>query len=438
MSTLHRRTWLQSTAGSIVALSAASYAKAAGANEKIRVGVIGVGGMGRHHVNSWKNVPNAELVYVCDVDKSQLDRITKGNKSLQAVSDMRRVLDDASIDAVSIATPDHWHAPAALLALEAGKHVYVEKPCAHNFREARALVDAARKHKLCVQHGTQSRTIPFVREAIALLRDGIIGDVLVSKAWNVQHRNDIGRAKPSPPPEGLDYDSWLGPAPEVPFQANRFHSVWRWWYDFGTGDMGNDGVHDIDIARWGLGVSTLPSRVASYGGKYFFDNDQQFPDTQTAIFEFPGDGSVGQRRQLVYEMRLWTIVSPFNADNGCEFFGTKGTMMLSKKGKIHVIDDRKKRIPDDQLPKPVDAIRASVADHMSNLVSGIREGKQLNAEIEEGYLSTTLCNLGNISVRLGRSFDFDPAKLQVTGDEEANQMLGRTYRSHWGTPKDLS
>jgi predicted dehydrogenase len=430
---------MQSAAGSVAAVSAASYAKAAGANERVRIGVIGVGGMGRYHVATWKTVPNAELVYACDVDPRQLAAAAKGDRSLKRIGDMRHVLDDKSIDAVSIATPDHWHAPAALLALEAGKHVYVEKPCAHNFREGRALVEAARKHKRCVQLGTQSRSIPFIRQAMNLLGDGIIGDVLVSKAWNVQLRKDIGRGQPGSPPPGVDYDSWLGPAPEVPFQANRFHSVWRWWYDFGTGDMGNDGVHDIDIARWGLGVDTLPSRVTSIGGKYFFDNDQQYPDTQTAIFEFPDAGGGGQPRQLVFEMRLWSVVSPFNADNGCEFYGTKGTMMLSKGGKLQVIDAHKQRMPAEKLPVPVDVMRAAVADHMGNLVDGIRDGAPLNAEIETGFQSSALAHLGIISARVGRSFEFDPKKLQVVGDDQANRLLGREYRrSHWGTPQNLA
>ncbi len=438
MTTLNRRSWLHSAAGGVAALSAAAYSKAAGANERVRVGVIGVGGMGRSHVNSWKTLPNAELVYICDVDPKQLAAAANGDRSLQQVGDMRRVLDDRSIDAVSIATPDHWHAPAALLAMDAGKHVYVEKPCAHNLREGRALVDAARRHKRCVQLGTQSRSIPFIRQAIQLLHDGIIGDVLVSKAWNVQRRGNIGHGQPGPPPPGVDYDSWLGPAPEVPFQANRFHSVWRWWHDFGTGDMGNDGVHDIDIARWGLGVDTLPSRATSIGGKYFFDDDQQFPDTQSAIFEFPGAGGVGQRRQLVYEMRLWTVVSPFNADNGCEFYGTKGTMMLCKKGKLHVINDRKEQIPADKLPTPVDFTSTTLGDHMSNFIDGIREGQPLNAEIEIGFQSSALPHLGNISARVGRSLEFDPTKLQIVGDDEANRLLGREYRrSHWGTPQNL-
>jgi predicted dehydrogenase len=439
---LNRRTWMQSVAAGAVSLSAASYLRAAGANERVRVAVIGTGSRGQSHINGWQETPNAELACACDIDANRLAGALKTNSALQGISDLRRVLDDMSIDAISIATPDHWHAPAALLALEAGKHVYVEKPCAHNLREARALVDAARRTKLCVQHGTQSRSNPFVVAAIQLLREGIIGDVVMAKAWNVQKRSNIGHAQPSTPPPGIDYDTWLGPAPEVPFQANRFHYNWHWWYDFGTGDFGNDGVHDTDIARWGLGVTGLPSQVAAIGGKYVYDDDQQFPDTLTAAFEYPGDGAVGNRRQLVFEMRIWTRNSPFNSDNACEFYGTKGNMVLSKggsgAGKLQVTDHEKRRIPNEKLPQPA-SYAAVLVNHLSNFVAGIREGQPLNAEIEIGYESTALCHLGNAAVRLGRSMmPFDPVKVQISGDDAANQLLGREYRSsHWSVPKGL-
>jgi predicted dehydrogenase len=322
------------------------------------------------------------------------------------------------------------------LALEAGKHVYVEKPCSHNLREGQALVAAARKRRLHVQHGTQSRSSAFLTEAMGLLRDGLIGEVLVAKAWNVQRRKNIGRGKPGAPPAGVDYDAWVGPAPETPFQSNRFHHDWRWWYAFGTGDMGNDGVHDLDVARWGLGVDTLPTTIMSIGQKSYFDDDQQFPDTQTAIFEFAGSGPSGRPRQLVYEMRLWTRVSPYNSDNCCEFHGTNGTMVLGKAGKIQAWDGEKRPIPPDQLPQPTGL---STVDHMGNFVAAIREGAALTAEIEIGFQSTALAHLGTIAARLGRSLKWAPDAGQFVGDAEADKLLGREYRpSHWGTPKGLA
>jgi predicted dehydrogenase len=186
-------------------------------------------------------------------------------RAKHAVSDLRRVLDDRTVDAVVVATPDHWHAPIAIMACEAGKHVYVEKPQSHNLRESRLLVDAARRNKVVVQHGTQSRSSPLIAGAVQMLREGVIGDVLVAKAWNIQRRGNIGRAAPSDPPPGLDYDLWVGPAEWMPFQKNRFHYDWHWWYNFGTGDIGNDGTHEIDYARWGLGVEGLPTTVTGRG-----------------------------------------------------------------------------------------------------------------------------------------------------------------------------
>ena len=233
-------------------------ARAAGANERIRWGVIGCGHRGQVFLKG--------ASAVCDPDQSRLDAAAEktGVETNRAVTDFRRILDDPSIDAVVIATPDHWHAPAAILACEAGKHVYVEKPCSHNFREAQLLLKAARENNVVVQHGTQQRTTDFTVEAINKLHDGVIGEVLAAKAWNIQRRKDIGFAQPSEPPVGVDYDTWVGPAEMVPFQTNRFHSDWHWWYNFGTGDVGNDGAHELDYARWGLGMDTLPARIVAW------------------------------------------------------------------------------------------------------------------------------------------------------------------------------
>ena len=201
-----------------------------------------------------------------------------------------------------VATPDHWHAPAAILACKAGKHVYVEKPCSHTIREGRLLVEAARKNNCVVQHGTQVRSTTMMIEAVQALREGIIGDVLVAKAWNIQKRRSIGKGRTTDPPAGLDYETWVGPAPMIPYQANRVHGGWHWWYHFGTGDMGNDGVHDIDYCRWGLGVDVHPSKVVALGGKFFFDDDQQFPDTQQVTFEYPAQKPTETSRLLVLSL----------------------------------------------------------------------------------------------------------------------------------------
>jgi len=282
-----RRQFLATTAAtSAVASTLAPGLFASSQSRDLRVGVIGLGGQGRGHLKSYLEQPNVTVTWLCDADAERLKEASAIAPQAKTTNDLRRLLEDDKVDAVSIATPDHWHTPAALLALQAGKHVYVEKPCSHNVREGRLLVEAAQKTGLVVQHGTQSRSASWIRQAMKLLHDGVIGDVIMAKAWDVQYRGPIGKASLSDPPPSIDYDTWIGPAPMVPYQSNRAHYTWHWWYDFGTGDAGNDGVHEIDIARWGLGVDSHPMRVAAIGGKYVHDDDQQFPDTMTAAFEY--------------------------------------------------------------------------------------------------------------------------------------------------------
>jgi len=334
---------------------------------------------------------------------------------------------------VIVATPDHWHAPAAILACEAGKHVYVEKPASHNYRESKLLLETARRTRRVVQHGTQSRSSELIAGAIQMLREGVIGDVLMAKAWNIQHRGSIGRARPSSPPGHIDYDTWVGPAELVPYQSNRLHYKWHWWYNFGTGDMGNDGSHEIDIARWGLGVETLPTRIAGLGTKLYHDDDQQFPDTQTVVFDYPGDGNVGSRRQLIFEMRIWSPTQPYGIDNGGEFYGTKGKMILTKRGRVEIIGPGNKKIEAKPKAPP------KLLGHQRDFLDAIRNGRRPNADIEAAHRSVALVHLGNIACRLGRSLEFDPRTEQIVGDEEAGRLLSRTYRKggHWAVPKGV-
>lgn len=374
-----------------------------------------------------------DVAYVCDVDQQRLAKAAQKVPDARPVSDLRVILDDKSVDAVSIATPDHWHAPAAMLACEAGKHVYLEKPCCHNVAEGKMLVETARRTGRVVQHGTQQRSNPFTAGAIEMLRDGIIGDVLVAKAWNIQRRKNIGHKTPSQPPAGFDYDMWVGPAEKAAFRSNCHHYDWRWWHNFGTGDMGNDGAHEIDYARWGLGVEGLPHRISAMGGKYYFDDDQEFPDTITATFEYPGDGKFGSTRQLIFEMRLWSKSYPYNTDSGAEYYGTKGRMFISKRGKFEVFDDRNRRIPDLDSTEHA---KLKVDNHYRDFIDAIRSGRQPNAEIEIGFHSAAVCNLGNVATRVGRTLTLDAEKLEFVGDPEATKLLSREYRSggHWAVP----
>ena len=430
-----RRAFLKLSSAAIAAagtLQAASAAGAKSANDKLLVGLVGCGGRGTHDAKLFKDTPNVEVAYVCDVDDGRREAAAKslGVPASKAVSDMRRILDDKTVDIVLVTTPDHWHSPASILACDAGKHVYVEKPISHNVREGRLLVEASQRNKTLVQHGTQSRSTPMMIEAVKLLRSGIIGDVLVAKCWNIQRRGSIGRGQDTQPPAGFDYDNWVGPATMIPYRTNRVHSRWTWWYHFGTGDMGNDGVHDIDYTRWGLGVETHPTKVAAIGGKFMFDDDMEFPDTQQVTFEYPGDGKPGSRRMLIYEQRLWSTNYPHNTDSGAEFYGTKGQMFLSRRGKIEVLSERNQPVDTKVTPGGQNDVL-----HVQNLCDAIRGSAKLNADALTGHLSTSLCHLGNIATRLGRSLEFDPQAEKIVGDEEANALVRREYREHWGTPR---
>ena len=431
----NRRHFLQSTAAGTLtaAATSATHAWVAGPSGSVRVGLIGCGGRGRHDAGLFAENPDVEIAYVCDPDEERRTEAAKqfGVSDSRAIGDMRRLLEDETVGAVIVGTPDHWHSPAAILACNAGKHVYVEKPISHNIREGRLLVEAAQRNGVHVQHGTQCRSTGMMIEAVRLLREGIIGDVLVAKCWNVQRRGTIGRGEDTDPPVGFDYDAWVGPATMVPYRTNRVHNRWTFWHHFGTGDMGNDGVHDIDYTRWGLGVHVHPAKIHGPGGKFFFDDDQQFPDTQQVTFEYPGDGSVGSQRLFIYEQRLWSRNYPHNTDSGAEFYGTRGQMYLSRRGKIQVLNDENK-------PQPVDLPSQAQDDvaHVRNFIAAIREGQPLNADALTGHMSTSLCHLGNIATRLGRALQFDGEREQFVGDDEANALVSREYREHWGTPAD--
>ncbi|REK17886.1 MAG: gfo/Idh/MocA family oxidoreductase [Planctomycetota bacterium] len=426
-----RRTFLTASTATLAAAALARRSAAArGANDALVVGLIGCGGRGTHDAGLFRDTPNVKLAYVADVDDARRGRAAKslGVDDAHAVDDMRRILDDKSVDAVIVATPDHWHSPASILACDAGKHVYVEKPISHNVREGRLLVDASQRNRTHVQHGTQCRSTPMMIEAVQMLRDGAIGDVLVAKCWNIQRRGSIGRGENTDPPAGFDYDNWVGPATMIPYRTNRVHNRWTWWYHFGTGDMGNDGVHDIDYTRWGLGVDTHPAKVSAVGGKLFFDDDMEFPDTQQVTFEYP-DAAGGRSKMLVYEQRLWSTNYPHNCDSGAEFYGTKGQMFLSRRGKIELLGERNRREEVAIEPGGQNDVL-----HVANFCEAIRGDKAPNADALKGHFSTSLCHLGNISTRLGRSLAFDPTSEQISGDEKANALLRREYRDHWGTP----
>lgn len=433
MSTTERRTFLKSATAGAVAWASTASARGE-SSDLLTVAVIGTGGMGSSHVRLLAGRKDVRLAYVCDVDQNRLAANAKqveaiSGKAPQAEKDLRRVLDDKSVDAVFIATPDHWHTPAALLALDAGKHVYVEKPCCHNIREGRLLVDTAQRTGKCVQVGTQSRSTPCVKAGIDRLRAGEIGEVLVAKAWNSQRRGTIGKSKPGQPPSHLDFDLWLGPAPVVDFRPNLLPGIWRWWYDFGCGDIGNDGVHDVDVALWGLAPTTHPSTVACLGGKYFFDDDQQFPDTQYVVCEYPGTGFPGRKKQFIFEQRIWSPYVQEGYENGAAFYGTKGMLIMGHTVGWKLYGERNKLLAEQTGGVDLPA-------HHTNFLDCIRgTQKQLNADAKVGHLSATVVHLANIAARVGKVLEFDPQAEQITNDADANRLVRRQYREHWAAPK---
>jgi predicted dehydrogenase len=431
-----RRDFLQAAAVVSAGACASSAVAAVPADDrKLRLALIGCGGMGSGHLRELSKRTDAEVAWVCDVDSQRLAAAAKivedgSGKAPQTTTDLRKVLDDAGIDAVFIATPDHWHTPAAILALDAGKHVYVEKPCCHNVREGRLLADAVKRSGKKLQVGTQSRSTEMVRAGIQRLKNGEIGEVLVAKAWNSQRRGTIGKREPAEAPAHLDFDAWLGPAPAVPYRPNLLHGVWRWWYDFGCGDIGNDGVHDVDVALWGLGVDTHPTRVACLGGKYFFDDDQQFPDTQYAVCDYPVAGlPQGRCKQLIFEQRIWSPYVQEGYENGAAFYGTEGLLVMGHTRGWTLYGPRNKVLAEHTGSM-------DLPGHHSNFLEAIRNPEvRTNADVDAGRLSATIVHLANIAARTGEVLTFDPQQEKITSSERANALVQRQYRDHWARPK---
>ena len=293
------------------------------------------------------------------------------------------------------------------------------------------MIDAARRNKIAMQVGTQSRSTRTVQEAMKRIHDGAIGDLLVAKAWNSQSRRNLGKVQPTMPPAHIDFDLWLGPAPEAPFYTNRVHGSWRFFIDYGAGDMGNDGVHDIDVGVWGLGLETLPNRVAALGGKYFFDDDQEWPDTQYVICEYDAGNGAKKPRQFIFEQRIWSPYVQDDYENGCAFYGTKGLLVIGHSDGWKLYAERNKLV--EEMKGGV-----SLPAHHQNFIDAVLKGEKLAAPVEVGHISAGICHLGNIGTRLRRTIEFDPKAEAITNSAEANALLKRKYRpAHWAVPKGL-
>ncbi len=420
-----RRRFFKSVSGGIAAgFAVTSNRELLAANERIHHAVIGNGGQGRSHCETFSGIRNlCEVVAVCDVDPSRRERAAgevKAGRKVAQYGDYRRIIDDPQIDTVSIATPDHWHTKIALEAILAGKHVYVEKPCCHNIHEGELLARAAKKYRKCVQHGTQSRSGEGIRDAMEFLHAGELGTIRVAKAINHQFRGPIGNAPVTDPPAGVNYDLWLGPAPKRPFTENRWHYKWHWFWDYGTGDMGNDGIHQVDVARWGLGVG-FPNAVSASGGQLFYDDDHETPDTQVVTLEY-------EDCYLIYEMRLWTRYKLEGHDNGTVFYGDKGKLEVGRNGcEVTFIDEEKKKIGGG----------SDFKENIRNFLECVRadDPSGLNGPADEAFASAALCHLGNIATRVGRKLFYNSETHRFEGDDEANKLISRKYRSGYELPK---
>jgi predicted dehydrogenase len=465
-STASRRDFLKITgagvAGTALSVTTPSYAGIMGPNDRVRVGICGVRGRGNDHIHGLSRVPRTEVAALCDVDESVLNQrlgeIEKmGLPRPKAYVDIRKLLEDKDIDAISIAAPNHWHSLMAIWACQAGKDVYVEKPCSHNTFEGRQLVRAVKKYSRICQHGSQWRSNPGMLEAMKHLRDGTIGDVYMARGLCYKWRPSIGRANEEPVPTGVHYDLWTGPAPLKPFTKNRFHYNWHWIWDTGNGEIGNQAIHEIDIARAGLGVG-FPISVSAMGGHFMFEDDQETPNTLNATFCF--DAPDGKRKMMELEVRHW--ITNHEAEVGTGAYGASGvppaglTASPSKKpadkqqylgprdAKTNTVgnifygsngylavdgyDAYKTWVTDDVVPGP--SGRAS-GDHYANFIDCVRSrrAEDIHSPIEEAHISTTLVHLANASYRLGRTLRFDPAQELVIGDEEANRLLRGSYRA---------
>jgi predicted dehydrogenase len=418
-----------------------------GANSRVRVAVIGIHGMGQSHIAAYSKIPNVEVAALCDVDQNLfgqvIPKLFKGKAAPKTVTDLRRLYEDKSIDAVSVVTPNHWHALAAIWAIQAGKHVSVEKPCCHNFYEGRKLVEAAEKYpNIIVQDGAEQRSNPVSQSMAKFLHEGGLGEVYMAKGICYKRRDTIGNAPEEPVPAGVDYDLWLGPAPQRPFSRNRFHYKWHWNWDYGNGDIGNQGVHELDIARWGLGV-TLPTRVCAIGGHVMFNDDQQTPNVLMAMLEFPNPaGGGGKKKILQFEVRHWLVnreleMNPAESSNtymtssantvGNLFYGAKGYMAKNLQEWKTFMGSKLEPGPSNSGPE---------ANHYQDFIDAIRAGDRSRAhgDIREGFYTCALAHLANISYRLGRSLDFDPVTMEFKNDAEANAMLTRSYRAPFVVP----
>ncbi len=402
------------------------------ASDSVVVAMMGVNGRGNELATAFARA-GAQVAYICDVDSRAVDRTVADVSRLQqqsprGITDFRRALDDQAVEALVIAAPDHWHAPATLLALQAGKHVYVEKPCGHNPREGELLVEAQRRYGRVVQMGTQQRSAPETIDVIGRIRDGVIGRPYYGRAWYANTRGSIGRGRTAPVPDWLDYELWQGPAPRTPFRDNVVHYNWHWFWRWGTGEICNNGTHEIDVCRWALDVD-YPSRVTSAGGRYHFDDDWECPDTQIASFEFESGATI------TWEGRSCNGRPVEGRGRGAAIHGPGGTAVIDRSGYV-IYDNDNNEIARRIGGESGDALDTrgggSHTDlHIANFVDAVRGRATPAAPIDEGHKTQLLCHLGNIAQRTDRALSCDPQTGRIQHNSEAEALWTREYEPGW-------
>lgn len=421
------------TTGLAVSASAKSYSQILGSNDRLNFAVIGLNGRGYAHLSSLKANKNAARIsHVCDVDSNTLKKFADATKQEMGESpamdkDFRAILQQKDVDAITLATPDHWHTPMAIAALQARKHVYVEKPCSHNPAEGAMLVEAQKKYVKLVQMGNQQRSSAYTAEIVEKIHGGLIGRVYYAKAWYSNTRKSIGIGKETAVPRQLDWDLWQGPAPRQPYKDNVQPYNWHWFKIYGTGETLNNGTHEVDVCRWALGVD-LPKRVTSSGGRYHFKDDWQFYDTLVTSFEY-------EDKMISWEGKCCNGMKLYDRDRGSVIMGTNGTVVLDRDG-YEIYDLKGKRINEYKVgttTSSADTIgRDSMTDaHFANFIAAIRKGETLHAPVSEGNVAVTMLQLSNIAWEVNRELHLDTVNGQIQNDPDAMKLWGRDYENGW-------
>ncbi len=426
MTDISRRSFVRKASGTIAGLGALALQphSTRGANEKLQIATIGLRNQGFGDTRAMIKTGKADIVALCDVDQRVLEEKANNIESAQdrkpkTHTGFRKVLDDDEVDAVIIATPDHWHGIIAIEAVKAGKDVYIEKPCAHNVHECRMIAKAAQKYNRIVQHGTQQRSSNHFREAKEYVQSGELGKIAMIRTWAILGRGSIGHKPPTDPPDYVDYDMWLGPAPKKPFTENRFHYNWRFMWDYGTGDMGNWGVHWIDIGLWALDLG-WPQAVSSSGGMHIYDDDKETPDTQLTLYEYPD-------LTMMWELRMWSKHTFDGRGTGTAFYGEDQTLIVNRGGWQVYTNDGKEVLAQGRPTNDM------LVAHADNFIECVKSRKSPVADIANGHISAAVSILGNVSYLADEKVRYNPERDQLM-KEGKNKYLTRTYRDKWPLP----